>query len=342
MITSVAFKNFKALRDTRVSLGPFNLVIGPNGSGKTSLIQALLRLRALAPSAREAAADESFTSTPGAAELSFSFGPPFAQWEVTLACARDGACDRMRLRRVASASAATDVTGVADTAGAWTELRARLASLRAYRFDHEVLARPTYSESGDELGAQGEGLAARLAALHRRAPTAFAELEAGLRELLPEYDGVEFSGEENSFALRPREARAEAVAAEDLSQGTLYLLALLALVHDPAPPALICIEELDRGLHPRILGATRDLLYRLSHPSEGRPACQVIVTTHSPLLLDLFRERPEEVVIAQKTGRAATFVRLSELPHLAEVLAEGGPLGELWYAGILGGVPEEP
>ena len=48
MIASVQFKHFKALRATSLRLEPFNLVIGPNGSGKTSLIQAMLRLRTLA------------------------------------------------------------------------------------------------------------------------------------------------------------------------------------------------------------------------------------------------------------------------------------------------------
>jgi AAA15 family ATPase/GTPase len=46
MIAAVQFRNFKALRSTGVKLAPFNLVLGPNGSGKTSLIQALLRRRA--------------------------------------------------------------------------------------------------------------------------------------------------------------------------------------------------------------------------------------------------------------------------------------------------------
>ena len=47
MIASVSFRNFKALRSTQLKLLPFNLVIGPNGSGKTSLIQAVMRLRTL-------------------------------------------------------------------------------------------------------------------------------------------------------------------------------------------------------------------------------------------------------------------------------------------------------
>ncbi|MDR1283749.1 MAG: ATPase, partial [Opitutaceae bacterium] len=72
----------------------------------------------------------------------------------------------------------------------------------------------------------------------------------------------------------------------------------------------------------------------------ARSPTQVIATTHSPYLLDLFREHPEEVVIAEKHGREAHFFRLSDRADLAELLA-GASLGDLWYSGILGGVPEE-
>jgi hypothetical protein len=92
-----------------------------------------------------------------------------------------------------------------------------------------------------------------------------------------------------------------------------------------------------------MLRGVRDVLYRLSFPADyghDRPPTQVIVTTHSPQLLDLFRDHPEEVIIADKAGRAARFMRLSDRPDLAALLAEGGSLGDLWYSGILGGVPE--
>lgn len=105
------------------------------------------------------------------------------------------------------------------------------------------------------------------------------------------------------------------------------------------------MEELDRGVHPRLLRGVRDLLYRLAYPADygqSRPPVQVIATTHSPHLLDLFRDHPEEVVIAEKSGCVARFSRLSERADIAELLAEQGSLGDLWYSGILGGVPEEP
>ena len=84
MIASVAFRNFKALRSTSLALGPFNLVIGPNGSGKTSLIEALLRLKALAKLPTASASGP--TQRPGGPEIEFHFIPPHDAIEVRLGC----------------------------------------------------------------------------------------------------------------------------------------------------------------------------------------------------------------------------------------------------------------
>jgi hypothetical protein len=67
----------------------------------------------------------------------------------------------------------------------------------------------------------------------------------------------------------------------------------------------------------------------------------VIATTHSPYFLDLFKDHPEEVVIAEKTREGARFERLSDRSDIGEILADA-PLGEVWYTGVLGGVPTEP
>ena len=84
-------------------------------------------------------------------------------------------------------------------------------------------------------------------------------------------------------------------------------------------------------------------MYRLAYPEqfgEQRPPTQVIATTHSPYLLDLYRDHPEEIVIAQRDATGAHFERLSDRAELAEVLRETH-LGDAWYSGVLGGVPAE-
>jgi predicted ATPase len=129
--------------------------------------------------------------------------------------------------------------------------------------------------------------------------------------------------------------------ASDLSEGTLLAVALLTLAHLAEPPTILTIEEPDRGIHPRLLRDVQDALYRLAFPENfggSHGSVQVIATTHSPYFLDLFRDHPEQVVIAHKNGMEATFERLSDRPDIEEILGNA-PLGEVWYSGILGGVP---
>jgi AAA15 family ATPase/GTPase len=85
-------------------------------------------------------------------------------------------------------------------------------------------------------------------------------------------------------------------------------------------------------------------MYRLCYPKEygeKREPVQVIATTHSPYFLDLYKDHPEEIVIAHKDKRGVHFERLSDKPNIEEFLQDA-PLGEVWYSGILGGVPSNP
>ncbi|TAG32629.1 MAG: ATPase, partial [Verrucomicrobia bacterium] len=282
MIASVAFRNFKALRSARLALSPFNLIIGPNGSGKTSLIQALLRLRTLARlPLREPAHDAE--RLPDGAEVTFNFSPPFDGLEATLACTDETKCDLLQVAPLTRGEGSEN----------WAALRARLISTRAYILDHRAIAAPVYPVSSDELKTDGANLAACLAALQARAPAAYAALCHELFRLFPEYGELVPQTDRGGFALRlaqtgvgkgragegAKARQGALVAAGELSQGTLYTVALLALAHDPAPPAILCIEELDRGIHPRLLREVRDVLYRLSYPADyghSRAPVQVI------------------------------------------------------------------
>jgi predicted ATPase len=333
MIAAVQFRNFKALRSTGVKLAPFNLVLGPNGSGKTSLIQALLRLRTLAalPANTEPAAQN------GGPRIDFAFNAPFHEIGVSLGCSAD--------ELVCNVLIVNHPPGPAGEA-LWEQLRARIRSIRAYLFDHYAMAVPSRPADGTELASNGGNLAAVLAQWHEKHPAAFAALQADFVRLMPEFAGLELrpgSAGTVELGARLRDNGRELITADNLSQGTLYQLAVLVLSFSPAPPAVVCIEEADRGMHPRSLRELRDTLYRLSYPRDGgseRTPVQVITTTHSPYLLDQFRDHPEEVILASKQGRAATFERLSDRPDILELVKEAH-LGDLWYSGILGGVPGE-
>jgi len=325
MIASIVFRNFKALRAARLELAPFNLVIGPNGSGKTSLIQALLQLRSLARLPL-AAPEPTHAEWP---EIVFRFSPPYETLSARVACVSDVVCDLL------------EVTPA--NAPGWPALREEIGRIRAYALDHEAMAKPARLSDGIELTANGSNLAAVLVAWRQREPRAFAAFVTEMLRLMPEFtrfDFIEHSDQSVELGLMLGEG--ERVAADDLSQGTLYLIAILTLAFNPAGASLVCLEEADRGIHPRMLREVRDMLYRLSYPASlglSRTSVQVIATTHSPYLVDLLREHPEEIVISSKRGREACFSRLSDRADLQELLQEGS-LGDMWFSGILGGIPD--
>lgn len=119
------------------------------------------------------------------------------------------------------------------------------------------------------------------------------------------------------------------IPAARLSDGTLRYLCLLAILCDPDPPPLICLEEPELGLHPDILPALADLLKAASTRT------QLIVTTHSDILVDAMTETPECVVVCEKHEGKTEMKRLSS-EDLALWLEEYR-LGEMWIKGQLGG-----
>ena len=119
------------------------------------------------------------------------------------------------------------------------------------------------------------------------------------------------------------------VPATRLSDGTLRYLGLLAVLCHPEPPPLICIEEPELGLHPDILPGLAELL------REASERCQLIVTTHSEVIVDALTDTPESVVVCEKKDGQTTLRRLSE-DGLAHWL-KSYRLGELWSSGELGG-----
>lgn len=335
MIAAVHFRSFKALRSAAVKLAPFNLVLGPNGSGKTSLIQALLRLRTLAM-LPDTGPTKPAENAPGP-RIEFQFMAPYQDVRVALGCNADElVCNLLEVAHP---------LGPAGEA-LWAELRPKLQSIRAYLFDHYAMAAPAKLAEGSQLTSNGGNLAAVLAHWQKIIPAAYEALQTEFLRLMPEFAGLVLKTDATGgveLGATLRENGGEYIPADSLSQGMLYLLAVLVLAFDPTPPAVVCLEEADRGMHPRSLREVRDALYRLSYPrDEGmeRPPVQVIATTHSPYLLDLFKEHPEEVVLASKHGRAATFERLSDRTDIIELMKEAH-LGDLWYSGILGGVPAE-
>lgn len=114
-----------------------------------------------------------------------------------------------------------------------------------------------------------------------------------------------------------------------LSDGAIRYLSMLAILCDPSPPPLVCLEEPELGLHPDILPGLADLL------REASERCQLIVTTHSDVLVDKLTDTPESIVICEK-HQGQTQLRRLQKDDLAHWLKDYS-LGDLWTKGELGG-----
>ena len=120
------------------------------------------------------------------------------------------------------------------------------------------------------------------------------------------------------------------ISAMRLSDGTLRYLCLLAILCHPEPPPLICIEEPETGLHPDILPTIAELMIEASQRT------QLIVTTHSDILVSAFSEIPEAILVCEKDEDGTHFKRLNE-EELKIWMEEYNDLGEIWLRGGIGG-----
>jgi predicted ATPase len=333
MIKAIHFKNYKALRDTTLPLGRLTVLIGPNGSGKSTALEALqpsgvgLGKKSLT----KGVSDETGT------EISVSL-----EW-----MEQDGARRTTGVWRRKKAGGAEVETRHLNAEGLSCECSSaqaqQLAGARIFSFSASALREPVQLTPQVELGWQGQGLAAVLDRLRDHWPERFDGLNDEFARWIPEFDRILFDTPDpgrRSLSLRTRQQR-HVLPLSDISDGTVLGLGLLSLAYLPSPPPIIGLEEPDRGLHPRMMRNVQDAIHRLVFPEgagEARPPVQVVITTHSPYLLDLFKDRPEDIVIADKTEDNVQFVRLADIPHYEEIIS-GASLGEIWYSGILGGVP---
>ncbi|MBD2486009.1 AAA family ATPase [Aulosira sp. FACHB-615] len=119
------------------------------------------------------------------------------------------------------------------------------------------------------------------------------------------------------------------IPASRLSDGTLRYLFLMALLLDPTPPPLICLEEPEIGLHPDILPTIAEMLIEASQKT------QLIVTTHSDALVSALSEYPEAILVCERDEKGSHLRRL-EADKLKNWL-EKYTLGDLWRMGEIGG-----
>lgn len=164
--------------------------------------------------------------------------------------------------------------------------------------------------------------------LNKIRPKVRKRLLDALKALYPEIQDFNVQVEAGRVQLFLEEGN-YSIPATRLSDGTLRYLCLLAILCHPEPQPLVCIEEPELGLHPDVLPELARLLVEASEHT------QLIVTTHSDILVDALTERPESVVVCEKHNGETEMRRLKK-EDLTDWL-DKYRLGQLWTKGQLGG-----
>jgi hypothetical protein len=237
--------------------------------------------------------------------------------------------------------------GFADVhSGDWRAVKELLDGVHYYRWVPRFLALPVAPDlkRSFRMESNGFGLALCLDEILNFNRDRFIELEKRFTGIFPHITSVKLiqemayrapvdasdqvtilqktDGKGLYFKLSTAE---QLVPASQVSDGTLLVLAYLAVLYLPQPPRVLLVEEPENGIHPKrlrdVLRILRDLVHEQSHT-------QVVLTTHSPYALDLFS--PEEVTLCtmQDNGEVKT-TRLSKslaVRRQADVFT----LGEIW------------
>lgn len=220
-----------------------------------------------------------------------------------------------------------------DSYPAFANLASNYERIRIYRewtFGRKAIFREPQRADlpNDVLAEDFSNLGLFLSRLKTRHPAAARAILEGLSDLyggLTEFNVLIEGGTVQVFFTEGEFV----IPATRLSDGTLRYLCLLAILCDPKPPPLICIEEPELGLHPDVLPKLADHLLAASRRT------QLIVTTHSDILVDALSEQPESVVVCEKHHGATSMARLAA--DELQAWLEKYRLGELWISGELGG-----
>ena len=183
----------------------------------------------------------------------------------------------------------------------------------------------------ERLSKTGDNLANVIQYLSEEHPVLLEFIFGKLRERVPKLQAVTANPmPDGRLLLQVKDAPfTEPVMARFASDGTVKMLAYLALLHDPVPPPFIGIEEPENFLHPRLLHGLAE------ECRDTAGATQILVTTHSPFFLDALRPGEVRVLWRDEYG----YTKCHSLATNARVLAfmdAGAQLGDLWMEGHFG------
>ena len=352
MINTFRAKNYGCLKDVTVGLTPLHAFIGPNDSGKSTILRGIRTVVQFAGG--------KFTPSGG---LLHPFDPQLdtrrssgngPSTETIVACGIGTEwygivqiTDSKTTEVLGSSSSGVGEAPATAAGRAWSEksallsaktadpaihaLRNELRGVRLLRLDPDSLREPSplipENEPLDFFSERGFGLPSVYQAVLGRGDEASDTIRSAIRKLFPMIRriGVK-SSSDNRFALEGELQNGNTIRASAMSEGLLYFLAFLVLQY-LEPVSILLIEEPENGLHPariqQVLQTMREFV--------DQSGTQVIMATHSPLVINELNPEEVSVVTRPSLEEGTKVTPIKDTPNF-EKRSSVYALGELWLA----------
>ena len=319
MIKQVSIKNYKCLQDVTVDLERFTVFVGANGSGKTSMLQALDLLC------------RTFRVQPGQLDVEFKQNRTYGSTEeVEVSCLSDDMQYRYRTssqpqqhhqKWSGEGASFAKVSGPLEWKQ-WQQQHGTLPNPVWLRLDPNVLRQPAQGEDIRTMGDNGRGMHRALSSMMLERRNDFFKLEADLTRIVPSVKQLQPTAEHE---IRFDTINGKGLRAYQVSEGTLLTLGLLTAIHGANKPGVLLLDDLDRALHPK---AQRELIELLRGVQLTNPEIQIVASTHSPYMLDSMT--PNEVLVTSLRDDGSTACEpLTRHPKFSKWKDEFHP-GEMW------------
>ncbi|MEW5987045.1 MAG: ATP-binding protein [Chloroflexota bacterium] len=349
MLTQLTVQRYKSLYDVTVDLEPLTVFIGPNGSGKSNICEALVVLSYLLDRMKQLfhVGENQYLELD---QFHQSFSRLSNQVQVEAKFWQGNTGVPMSFGFVERTNSGIVQLGpifIFDPKQVSREekyiLRVTAEILRALGRVALYDFSPTYlSElTTESFQSSGRGVANALTAILLDNRERFVELEQRFIQLVPNISRISLKRGGSSDILRLVDRFSEhLIPAADISDGTLRLLGFLAALYQIQPPDVLCFEEPENGVHPWLLHKMVELLNLVSTEGIGGKPVQVLITTHSPVLLNYVKPQQVRAVELDEEGRTQVYPLPTDSARFQKAMeAYDNALGELWFTNIFGGNP---
>jgi hypothetical protein len=321
-------------RPASLDLGGLTVLVGANGTGKTSALAAFLGLNQLARgdlSVSRARRDADELVLAVVADLQrpteLEVAPTRVEWQVVI-----NLTARPHVRHESFTSGGVEVARFVRGTG-WWEFASGHREEQVLAPGHLALVAASDPSTQWSALALRQALARWHVELTASAPARPLVLPVGaaaraqFETALAEVAGVRVADFGEGMAIDDGHGP---VRYDWAPMGLRRVVELLAIVFAPSPPPLVAIDELELHMHADLVERLVAVLRSVSHRT------QFIVTTHSARVLRL--ASADEVHLVHRAPHGSAVAPLTAYPHLRS-LAERGALGELIEGGYFAGPP---